>query len=90
MQDQHLLTEIAASLAQIAQAMQSQNRPVQPLGFIQNQVETVYVNLVAGNKDGWYRLVDDVIDGRAIRRAETLPPEFWGYIIDIKFPKKER
>ena len=31
-----------------------------------------------------------MIDGRAIRRAETLPPEFWGYIIDIKFPKKER
>ena len=47
MQDQHLLTEIAASLAQIAQAMQSQNRPVQPLGFIQNQVETVYVNLAS-------------------------------------------
>lgn len=74
---------IENSLKSIAESLNQRSQAKPKLGFVfSNSVEIIYANIVAGNGDGWYRLDDGA--------TETLPPTFWGYVTDIKFPRKER
>jgi hypothetical protein len=77
------LEEIAASLKEIA--LSAIPKSTQPLGFQADagRPEFIFANLVKGNGDGWYRLLEN-------NQQETMPPAFWGLVKDLRFVQRER